>query len=105
MTAGPDRSRTTGAPAGAVVAGALVLALPLVPGLLAGTTPVESAAVRVLLAILVSWAGCELVWQLVTHYTATNGESTGAGTVGGEQPTGRRRDDENVRTTSDDTPR
>lgn len=51
-----------------VVAGAVVVSLPMVPGILAGNIGMETAAVRFLIALVVCWIiGVILSWVFTTY--------------------------------------
>lgn len=61
-----------GPPVGIVLLGTLLITAPQLPALLSQHQPLESFAVRVLAALLISWAGCEVVYRVMHHYAVRN---------------------------------
>ncbi|MDA8268393.1 MAG: hypothetical protein M0Z63_10605 [Actinomycetota bacterium] len=54
--------------AGPVVAVAILLSLPMAPGILDGAIPPTDALVRFLIALLLCWGGAALVGGVTTRY-------------------------------------
>jgi len=63
---------TPGPPVGIVLLGTLLIAVPQLPALLSQDEPLESFALRILAALLISWAGCEVVYRVMHHYALRN---------------------------------
>jgi len=53
-----------------VLAGAVAICLPMVPGILSGNVTVISAGTRFLVAIIICWVGGALLTSVVDRYTA-----------------------------------
>jgi len=52
-----------------VLAGAVAICLPMVPGLLNGNITAVSAGTRFLIAIIVCWVGGSILTSLIDRYT------------------------------------
>lgn len=86
---------TPGPPVGIVLLGTLLIAVPQLPALLSQHEPLESFALRILAALLISWAGCEVVYRVMHHYALRNALAARQEEEAlARPPGGQRRDDQ-----------